>query len=156
MGMFDDVLINKKEITCLTDDEKNMLDDKNDILHFQTKSLDNLCTTFEIMDGKIYRLKNKMAEFRPDISDYNITVYDYIDLPDFKYLDCELKIHIKEGVVQEITKNTFKIEEMQQFKFPDYHYKFGYTILNSLSKLFSSISFKFRQWSLNRRTIIEE
>ena len=155
MGMFDDVFINKKELTCLTDDEKNMLG-KKDTLHFQTKSLENWCYTFEIMNGKIYRLKNKMAEFRPDISNYNIRVYNYIDLGDLKYLDCELKIHIKEGEVQEISKEIFKIEESIPFKFPEYHYKFGYKFLNFLASAFSSISSFFRQWSFKRRTIKEE
>ena len=36
MGMFDDIFINKKELTCLTDDEKNMLS-KKDTLHFNKK-----------------------------------------------------------------------------------------------------------------------
>jgi len=156
MGMFDDVILDKKSLQCLTKEEVKILEKQDNGFHFQTKSLDNLCYTFEIMNGKIYRLKNKMAEFRPDISDYNIRVYNYIDLGDLKYLDCELKIHIKEGEVQEISKEIFKIEESIPFKFPEYHYKFGYKFLNFLASAFSSISSFFRQWSFKRRTIKEE
>ena len=157
MGMFDDVIINVDQLSCLTDDEKNILskekDDFDGTLHFQTKDLDNLLYQFEIIDGKILQHKNKMSEFRSDISDYNVEIYTYFDLGD-KVVDCELNLHIKDGIVQEMTKKKFSIEEPQCFKWPEYEYKFGYYSLMFFSDVFFGASQFFRTLANKRRIML--
>jgi len=155
--MFDDVIISIDQLSCLTDEEKNiLLKEKNGSdgnLYFQTKDLDNLLYQFEIIDGKILQHKNKMSEFRSDINNYDVLIYTYFNLGD-KVVDCELSLHIKEGIIQEITKKKFSIEEPPCFKWPEYEYKFGYYSLMFFSDVFFGASQFFRTLANKRRIML--
>jgi len=157
--MFDDVLINPEELTCLTQEEKNILEkgeEGDNRLYFQTKSLDNFLTCFEITGGKIFQLKRgEMSRFRSDISGYDIVIYNYFDYED-KVVDCELKLHIKNGEIQEITKKVFEIKNRPVFKLPKYENKFGYEILMFFYEIFSQITISIRKMAIKRRILIDD
>jgi len=148
--MFDDVIIGKKELQCLTREEINILETKEDeYIHFQTKSFDNCLFLFEILNGKIYQDNMEMKKFRDDISIYNAEIYNYFE-HEGKIIDCELSLHIKGGLVQEIKKKTFEIRDPAVFQYPVIVKKFGYTPLMFFSNAFSKISFLFRKAACKR------
>lgn len=161
MGMFDDVIINKNNISCLTDEEKDvLLADKykdSDNLYFQTKELDNSLYQFEILDNKIYQVKDKMNVLRPDISSYNVEIYNYFVNKDGKIVDCELNLHIKDGIIQEMVKKRFEVKEPEYFKpLFNYEYKRGYKILLFFANFFSRISCFFRRMAFKRRVLLDD
>jgi hypothetical protein len=152
MGMFDDVILDQKSLQCLTKEEIKILEKQGDGFHFQTKSFDNCLFLFEVLNGKIYQNDMEMKKFRDDISIYDAEIYTYFQYED-KFVDCELNLHIKEGVIQEIKKKIFEIKDPPDFQYPVIVKKFGYTPLMFFSNIFSKISFLFRKAAWKRRIL---